>query len=379
MRTWVDAGLEAGALPYLAGEAPWPEVDDLATFDAHLGGVDAVREVAPDVVTALLGGRTWSPEALKRALVAWVDELGAHRIRFPAPAPGELATWCVEHALRHGEPLPPGIDMAGVLVRAEVVGSAALARLDALGLDAGVCRQVLRQVADRAVAAAFPIAPTDAAPSIRAALELAAPSTPTGAEDLADLTALLYGQHRTLRAVDPDRWLARLDALAATPVDAPSLTAALEIRGDHAWLVIDALGLPLLGMLRQAVSALFPGRALRATAFARVGPETTTRRFYDQIAATAHAFEKVDGVDALLHDRPLDFEDLCRLATAELGVALRRIRARLPHDRPLLVFGDHGFRLDPAGRRFVHGGDSTLERVVPLVSLSRVGTGAPAR
>jgi len=35
----------------------------------------------------------------------------------------------------------------------------------------------------------------------------------------------------------------------------------------------------------------------------------------------------------------------------------------------VVIFGDHGFRLAPDGRGFVHGGGSTLERLVPVLNL----------
>jgi hypothetical protein len=37
---------------------------------------------------------------------------------------------------------------------------------------------------------------------------------------------------------------------------------------------------------------------------------------------------------------------------------------------PVAIFGDHGFRLDREGKEFVHGGRSTLERIVPVLLLS---------
>jgi hypothetical protein len=80
--------------------------------------------------------------------------------------------------------------------------------------------------------------------------------------------------------------------------------------------------------------------------------------------------EKIDVVDELLHRRSLRFDELCSLALAELRIALGRVRDRLDPQRALVVFADHGFRLDPDdGRRWSHGGASTLERVVPVLRL----------
>jgi hypothetical protein len=47
------------------------------------------------------------------------------------------------------------------------------------------------------------------------------------------------------------------------------------------------------------------------------------------------------------------------------------MRSELDTSRPLVVFADHGFRLAEDGRAFVHGGNSTLERLVPVIRFAR--------
>jgi hypothetical protein len=74
----------------------------------------------------------------------------------------------------------------------------------------------------------------------------------------------------------------------------------------------------------------------------------------------------VNAIDALLHERFLDLADLRRLA-AELRIGCRAARRRLDPAQPVLVLGDHGFRLAPDGRSYVHERGSTLERVVPVL------------
>ena len=102
-----------------------------------------------------------------------------------------------------------------------------------------------------------------------------------------------------------------------------------------------------------------------------MSPDTTTDACYRDLieAGLIRSLEKIDAIDRLLHDRPLPFDDLCRMVSAELHIACKQIKGRLDPARPLIIFADHGFRLDPKGERYVHGGDSTLERVVPVLYL----------
>src|SRR5439155_7983223 len=132
---------------------------------------------------------------------------------------------------------------------------------------------------------------------------------------------------------------------------------------DATWLVIDALGLPLLAPIRAELQASLPTWNLARTEFAEVGAPTTTDAFYRKLldADVRHRFEKINAIDELLHRRALRFDELCALAVAELRIGLGRLRDRLDPRRPLVVFADHGFRLDGDGRTWHHGGSSTLE------------------
>jgi hypothetical protein len=124
--------------------------------------------------------------------------------------------------------------------------------------------------------------------------------------------------------------------------------------------------------VRAELDTALPAWKVVRTEFAEVGSRTTTDAFYRRMmdAELRHKFEKVNAIDELLHRRALRYDELCALATAELRVALGRLRGRLDPARPLVVFGDHGFRLDADGRRWRHGGSSTLERVVPVLQLA---------
>ncbi|MGH6636630.1 MAG: hypothetical protein ACRED0_11055, partial [Gammaproteobacteria bacterium] len=95
---------------------------------------------------------------------------------------------------------------------------------------------------------------------------------------------------------------------------------------------------------------------------------STTDACYRELlgADIAHSFKKIDAIDKLIHAERGSFDELLTLAKAELEIAFKRLLPQLDPEQALLVFADHGFRLSPDGRRYQHGGLSTLERVVPI-------------
>lgn len=102
--------------------------------------------------------------------------------------------------------------------------------------------------------------------------------------------------------------------------------------------------------------------------FARVSARTTTDACYRTLldAGINHSFEKLNVIDELIHGGLTPFADLEALAATELRIATKTMLARLDPGRPLLLFADHGFRISVDGEEYTHGGDSTLERVVPV-------------
>ena len=79
--------------------------------------------------------------------------------------------------------------------------------------------------------------------------------------------------------------------------------------------------------------------------------------------------QKIDGIDDLIHTRQCRPSELVQLVRAELEIAFKRLAQKFDPAKPLLVFGDHGFRLKKDGSGFTHGGPSTLERLVPVLTL----------
>lgn len=374
VRGWLDAGLdaEAGVRAYLEGAADWPEVHNLAAFDEHMAGVDLVRRIAVADLARELGGRTWEPPALVRAFEDYIRRVDATGLRIEGVVdddPAPVVRWCVEHALRTGSPLPRGLadtSAAAPAIEPSWLSAAALGRLESLGLDDRSLARIVTLIADGQVTV-----PATRSPLVEAVCETIAPTQLHTADELARVAERLYRHHALLAPALEARWLARLDALAATPLEPAPRPLAELLAGlrEASWLVVDALGLALLAPIRAELEAGLPAWKLARTEFADAGAPTTTDGFYRRLMDTElrHRFEKINAIDELLHRRALRFDELCALATAELRIALGRLRGKLDPGRPLVVFADHGFRMDSGGRAWRHGGSSTLERVIPVL------------
>ncbi len=389
VRRWSTDGIELDdtTVAYLEGRCRVPEIGDVTLFDRHLAGAELVTAVPVAELFEGLLDRPMEPGDLLEALRRRLDALGGERIRLTGGATegaagreafDAIARWAVARCLESGEPLPAGLAgalPAGAVEWIEPASAAprALQRLGELGLGAAVEERIAAWIAEGAIT--VPEGPLD--PLVAAAREVARPATAGSPSERAVLARTLYLAHPRLSRVAPGPWRERLRTLAEAPLDValPELTAVLGERLDRQWLVVDCLGLPLLPALRPVLEeALAPWR-LGEESFAAVEPETTTARYWSRLAEAGldHPLLKTNAVDRLLHQRRLDLAELERLAAAELRIALGRLVPKLDPDRRVLVFADHGFRLDPRGARFVHGGSSVLECIVPVLDFAPRG------
>ncbi len=382
---WREQGLDSpGVAAYLEGSRPVPEVEDLALLDEQLAGLEPVREVEDSLLLEPLTGRAWEPEELLGRLKRQLDELGGKRIRIrrtppDGSVPEPVAEWCGEQAVRFGVPLPKGLDR-GALRRIteqlspEKVGDAALLHLDRLGLDSAGRERILSWLLEGAIP--LPEKPAERGSVLEAVQIFCRGTVPATPEELAVTAVALYRHATTLRRVVGEGWISRLDELTTPRLSGiPPLPEALRSHAAAQWVLIDALGLVLLEPLRPVIGELFSAWRAPRISFARVAPDTTTDGCYRQLlqAGVKHPLEKLDVVDQQIHAASADFDELVSRVGVELRIAARRLLTRLDPGLPLLLFADHGFRLDPAGRGYRHGGDSPLERLVPLWFLAPHG------
>jgi hypothetical protein len=361
---------DATTASYLARALPLPGITDVATFDRHLSGIASVKELELAPLIRLLTEKTWTLEELFGALEQLLASQDARRLRFRRPEQiesHELAAWCIEQSLRHAAPLPRALSRlphGAVPIRPEWVSRDALESVTRLALPAAVVEDLCRSIIDGTIALPDP-ARADS-PLIRAAVDLSAPSKPSTIEEYAAQMRDLARAHASMLRVAGERWLVHLDrrSCAESPEAIPELADALAANRDAQWIVVDALGV----LAVEAIDGLLPDFSLQAKSYA-LAPRATTTDAFNRLLLEArieHPFEKMDVLDRLLHDRQLPLDDLVRIARAELGATLSRLRGRIDRSRPLLLFADHGFRLARDGRRWLHGGASALERIVPL-------------
>lgn len=392
VRQWVEQGLESNprTRAYLQGDEPYPETGKLELLDRHLAGVELVKEADLSPIVDLLCERTWEKDTLIESLKNLLNRLPAGQLRFRQMSPSqmpEVVEWSVEQCLRYGVPLPQALRGRAVLevierIRPEWVGPEALARIDDLGLGTTAVERIIRWLLEGQVAPCSRDVPTMAKvdgavlgkPSygcdlLWAALEILQPHQPDDVEGLAKVVERLYRSHDQMLHIAGARWLDRLDALARTPLPPlPSLSECVTRYSGCQYVLLDCVGIPLLGALLQELDSFLPAWHLVEITFGLTTPRSTTDACYEDLVAAGfrQKLEKINGVDRLVHDRFLPFEDFARLAMAELAQAFRSVRSRLDQGVPLLVFPDHGFRIARDGQSYCHGSDSTLERIVPV-------------
>jgi len=379
VKDWADQGLEMNTrtLSYLEGKAEYPEVENLALFDQHFSGLNLVHPVEARPLIDLLNQRVWEKPALMRALDQFLDRYGPRiSFRFEETLEREdLAAWCCEQALRQGCPLPRGLSSAERatiprLIQPQWVSEQSLLNIENMELGEPAILRILEMLLSGLLRAP---APRPSSGAVAAALDLLEPSHPDSAEELAGLLACLYEQSGRFLKLRPQLWLSHLDRLATiqlkkTPED---LVRLLQLRMDFQWIVVDCLGIPLARAIQDILPDCFSGWKLSSVEYAAVSRQTSTEAFYLGLIGgdLTKSFEKIDAVDSLIHERKLSFADLKKLVRAELEVAFRKIIQRLDPGRPVLIYGDHGFRLAPDGSGFMHGGPSTAERLIPVFSL----------
>ncbi len=377
---WHADGIEGSeaTAAYLEGEATVPDVRDIRLLDQHLAGLELVHELPVAELMDGLTGRTWTPEALAETVANRLKGLRWTRVRLIAEEGGSLderaVAWCVRQALRYGEPLPEGIPRSAIegqmaRLSPDAVASRAVGRLQSLRLPEAAEDRIVGWLIEGQVA--LPEHGEISSPLIAAVRELLRPSSPESPEELGRLAAALYGQHPRLAEVAGEAWLERLEGLARHEAvqSVPELVDVLAGELERVWIVIDCLGLPLLDTVGSALDEALSGWRRAETSCASVAAPTTTDGWLRGLAEAGiqHPLEKVNVIDELLHERAETFANLARLATVELEVAMRSVVRRLDAGSPLLVLSDHGFRLAADGRSWVHGGDSALERLVPVL------------
>ena len=373
---WQSQGgkLDQTTRRYLAHDAVLPGIDDISRLDAFLGGLDLCRPARVEDLAALLTERVWQPKALLAALETRITALAqGSLLKFeakPAADADEWLQWSAETALRHAEPLPPGIGeridaQLAAALDLRLVSLNALERLDALRLGSALEDRLIQGLLNGELSLPEATATASVAAAIRV---LAMDPMPAEPEQRQHAALALYRHQHRLRPHAPDRVRTSLKQLATAPLVAlPALADCIAENQDAQWLIVDCLGAPLL----EAVSGVIEQRlcAWRITdrQYALAPAKSDTSAFYQSLLdrGLSHRLHKIDCVDELVHACRDPFPELEQRVATELDLALKRLNKRLDPTLPLLLFADHGFRMNDDGR-YTHGGASSLERLAPV-------------
>lgn len=372
--SWVEQGWEdpRGVTEFLEGKTPWPNVGNLALFDQHLAGLTLVRTLDAGEWIVSLGRGPWDEVSFFREAARLFERHG-QKLFFEfggKPLSREAALWGVRQCLKYGVPLPadwPAVsgDIDDKALSPSDLSSAALQNLGALGLSENVVARVLGWILNGQAAL-----PEDLPPAgiVRAVLDVVQPPAPVSPEIWARHLRNLYLHARPLETLRPSLFQERLaewTRLALDPAP-PPLGTLLSMEKEAQWVIVDALGAVLADLARDLLTAcLAPHWTFHSLRWAEGPAASTTDRFYAELLkGSPHRFEKINPIDRLIHERSLDWEDFEKLARAELDIQGRRLAAKLDPRRPILWTGDHGFRRE--GARYVHGGSTSAERVVPV-------------
>jgi hypothetical protein len=294
----------------------------------------------------------------------------------PSPQ-GELLARACEQALKSGRALPDvfaAADLALIpkLIQPQWISAVALRNLEQMGLGEKAVLRILDLLLNGVIP--FPDPPPSSGP-VAAAFELSFPTQPATAEDMAGKIPCLYEQNPRFLKLRALAWLDLLDRWAtaklAQELPQPDRLLAKHSMAQH--IIIAGLGMPLLKTIEAILPFALPGWNLRSIEFGLTPEQTLNDTPYtgwipDNSNAT---LEKVDVIDALIYGRQLSFADMIRLVGREMEAALLRAASVLDPTKPLVISGDRGFRLAPDGQSFSHDGNSTLERITPLLLLHR--------
>ena len=376
---WVDKGFDTNehTLAYLDDKRDVPNIGNLELFDQHLAGLELFQEVSATRILDLLCARPWNKVQLTEELTAMLNRLGP-RLSFTPPeakpaVPDTLGDWCLEMALRTGTPLPHDFTVSQDLVariQPEWISPDAMRHPERLGLGSAGLDHIFKLAWTGRVPLPDPLPDEGTMAALASVFH-----TPElkSADDLARAAALLYRAHAHLVKIGGSQWLTHLRDLAQTTLaqDLEDLTDLLRQQRDTTWLVLDCLGLPLLPLFEQRLADYLPPWKRVSTRFARVSIPTNTETFFRDLADSGVNKEiyKRNVVDDKVHEGNGNFTDLEKRIDIELEITCRKLVPQLPQSQPILIFADHGFRLNPEGNGFQHGGDSTLETVVPLFRL----------
>ncbi|MFV2055464.1 MAG: DUF6079 family protein [Thiohalomonadales bacterium] len=381
IKQWAQEGVECNPVTqnYIAGKEKLPDIKELELFDSYFSGVEISHVVSIDQLAEKFCNTQWEPQKLAHALQAWAlgyKQYASVRIeKDRAPENNPLLEWIVQQALTLGIALPNNLSALqqayiATIIKPEWIQPIVWQNLDNMGFDDKSKTQLLRYLHDGVLCTSTEYSTS---PTVAMLLQLGQDIRLESYKALATSTEQYYRAHKLFMRVDKKTWLAQLDKLANAAIDTttPTLQDYLTEQPPPQWLVLDAFGLPLLNLIQEILAECLPAWSQTTINFVLATEKTTTNEFYRSLLNTTseQKFIKINTIDEQIHQRFLGFEDLQKIVTAELSIAIKNIVGKLDTEQALIVCGDHGFRISADGKCYQHGGASTLERIIPVILL----------
>ena len=376
---WQQEGIECNQVTqdYVDNKSAWPEIQDLDLFDSFLDGLEVTRAIDADDLVDYIGQKQWPPEKLGLAMQEWArgfSQYASVRIeKREASSDSPLLEWITQQALTTGARLPNSLSVRqqSIIIeklRAEWVQPELWRSLDDLGFPPHAVARLLAWIIDGTLSE---LPESGLSPSVEIARNIGGSIGTDNPEELAAMAAQHYLKHELFLQANPQAWLKHLDSMARHEFPSPPSDLEHYLVGHlpKQWLVLDAFGLPLLSWIKDRLPQWLPGWEIGQIDFVKVSVKTTTDAFYRSLldSEAAPVFTKINSIDEQLHERFLPFVDLQNVLAAEIPIALKHKLGGFQTDAPLLISGDHGFRISRDGKRYEHGGSSTLERVIPMI------------
>ncbi len=383
---WQGEGIECNQATqdYVANKSAWPEIRDLKLFDNYLDGVEVTQAIDADELIDYIGRKPWVPEKLGLAMREWANGFNQYAsVRMDkreTSSDAPLLAWITQQVLQTGARLPDSLTtrqqsaISGNM-RPEWVKPGLWRSLDELGFQPSAVARLLAWVIDGTLSG---LPGSGLSPSVEIACSIGGSIGCDDPGKLAVLAAQYYRKHELFLQAAPRAWLKHLDAMAGHefPTPIPGLERYLADNPPKQWLVLDAFGLPLLAWIKDELPQWLPGWEIGKIEFVKVSVKSTTDAFYRSLldSEAAPVFAKIDTIDEQLHERFLPFDDLQNVLAVEIPIAIKRRVGEFQTDTTLMISGDHGFRISRDGKRYEHGGSSTLERVIPVIQMMPAST-----
>jgi hypothetical protein len=364
---------------YLQGEKQLPKLTNIEQFDQRLIGIEMTKTLDCSELFELITEQIWQPERLIDTFSQWItQQLGqCKQIKFNkvqiTDSKDTLLAWTAQQCLNFAQPLPSSMSQQQHQAMAKIIlpewlSQTTIENIEQLKLGHSSLLKILKWLDQGHLKL-----PKNGSNKgyIRQIQQMKCPPEIVTAEQLANEINDAYHCHIIMMQVNQSDWLAYLDQLNNLKISVSTANDILKQYKTAQWLIIDAMGISVYPLMISSMTDFFPDWQVDQMGFMQISSPSTTANFYQQLTDERHqhSFEKINCLDDKIHHSFLPYEDLMNVVKAELKFSIKQCLTKMEANQPLLIFADHGFRIDKSGKKYSHGGSTTIEQVTPYFYL----------